>query len=195
MWWYRLRTLRGKEETVRQMLQEPGWASTVRKAVVPRRPEFRVTADERGRFCCRLRQQPLFPGWVFVGLRRPLGDADYHRLLGLAAVTGVDREPLVGEFVAKTLLNPYGGHPRIRLPFRRNQRLRLVAGPYAGFECQFKRVSDFRAPRLEVLVLAYGTLARQQVTVDQLAWPAEHLRRGGNLHGRIAVPDIMRTTF
>ena len=113
--------------------------------------------------------EPLFPGYLFVSLELGADDpVPIRSTLGCIGLVhfGLTHTPVPSSLIA-ALKNMSDGAVEAPLPFNQGDKVRLVAGPFAGIEVVFDmpRGED----RAHVLLEILGEVQRLTVNQDDLS--------------------------
>lgn len=159
--WYVAQVLTGKEEDVRQRLQEKDI-----KTIVPRR----LLLERRSGEWCRV-ERAVFPGYVFI--LTPNFDAEmYHRVKfvpGVIRILGDAQGPIPVQEEEVTLLlkmtrdgDPLG----ISEVFVEGTKVTVLSGPLKGYEGKIKKLDArrFRA-KIDISFLGESKIVELAVNV------------------------------
>ena len=114
-----------------------------------------VRLKRGGKIVRRFRNRPLFPGYLFVSSETTLGWYPLLRTLGITGLLqgGGDRPALIRSRELQRIKAFEGVDGRIQLPrkgFRNNDRARITAGAYAGYEGLVQGLSPNE--RIQILI-------------------------------------------
>lgn len=150
--WYVIHCYSGAEEKVKRNLEQRvesmGMKDKIFEVVIPTEEEVEIKEGKR-----RVVRRRIFPGYLLVNM---IMDEDSWAVVrytpGVLGFVGVGDEPLPlrPEEVAQLFKRMEAETPRLKVTFRKGERVRIIEGPFRDF---YGVVDDIDMQRAKVRVL------------------------------------------
>ena len=157
--WYAVATKARDEAVAKANLERQGYLVFL--------PTVSLKKRRRGRW--KPVTEPLFPGYLFVSLVLGADDpAPIRSTVGCIGLVrfGQNHTPVPSSLIA-ALQGTSDGAVDAPLPFNQGDKVRLIAGPFAGIEAVFDMPSG--EDRAQVLLQLLGKVQRLTVNQDDLS--------------------------
>lgn len=155
--WYVVHCYSGYENKVRynleQRIETMGMKDMIFDVVVPTEEEIEVKEGKR-----RTVERRVFPGYILVNML--LTEESWYVVRNTPGVTGFvgmgnQPTPLRSEEVAQIIKRMEAEAPRIKVTFRKGERVRIVEGPFTDFRGTVDEI-DMDHARVSVMVNFFG---------------------------------------
>ncbi len=155
--WFVVHCYSGYENKVRhnleQRIETMGMKDKIFDVIVPTEEEIEVKEGKR-----RSVERRIFPGYVLVNM--VLTEESWYVVRNTPGVTGFvgmgnDPTPLRPEEVAQIIKRMESDAPRIKVTFRKGDRVRIVDGPFNDFRGTVAEV-DMERAKVRVMVSFFG---------------------------------------
>lgn len=167
--WYVIHTMSGYEERVKAHLQErirsAGMEEYFEEILVPTEKVVDVVQGRK-----RVGSRSFFPGYVLVKME--LNDSTWHLVRRTPRVTGFVGQgtrpvPVPDEQVQEIIRQMEEGALKPRVRFEPGDQVRIVDGPFTGFQGVVDEVKADRG-RVRVMVSIFGRLTPVELDFMQL---------------------------
>lgn len=155
--WFVVHCYSGYENKVRhnleQRIETMGMKDKIFDVIVPTEEEIEVKEGKR-----RSVERRIFPGYVLVNM--VLTEESWYVVRNTPGVTGFvgmgdDPTPLRPEEVAQIVKRMESDAPRIKVTFRKGDRVRIIDGPFNDFRGTVAEV-DMERAKVRVMVSFFG---------------------------------------
>jgi len=155
--WYVVHCYSGYENKVRhnleQRIETMGMKDMIFDVVVPTEEEIEVKEGKR-----RTIERRVFPGYILVNMT--MTEESWYVVRNTPGVTGFvgmgnDPTPLRPEEVAMIIKRMEAEAPRIKVTFKKGERVRIVDGPFNDFRGTVDEI-DMERAKVRVMVNFFG---------------------------------------
>ncbi len=155
--WYAVQTYSGYEENVannlKQRIESLDMEDKIFDVIVPTETKIKIKNGKR-----KMVREKIFPGYVLVNMI--VTDASWYVVRNTPNVTGligtgVIPTPLSPEEVASLMKRMGATEPKYRIDLSIGEAVKIVDGPFKGFEGKISEVDDGRG-KVKALVAMFG---------------------------------------
>ena len=155
--WYAVQTYSGYEENVannlKQRIESLDMEDKIFDVIVPTETKIKIKNGKR-----KMVREKIFPGYVLVNMI--VTDASWYVVRNTPNVTGligtgVIPTPLSHEEVASLMKRMGATEPKYRIYLSVGEAVKIVDGPFKGFEGKISEVDEGRG-KVKALVVMFG---------------------------------------